>query len=1427
MADPGPSDASGRSPDPPASSPPRRGRRAARRAFAASLVIALLAVGAVAALGSEALLRWVIDRATAASGGALAVTAPAGSLLREVRVGRITWQDDATGSITADDVAVGLDWRALATATLRLRHLSAARVEVVSPPSDAAAAPPASLAPPLPIDLAAVRIGELVVRRAGPDDAIRLTDISASARWSRGAWTVDEVSLRGDFGALRAGGTLGGAPPFALSARALLETQVLGEAVAVDASADGELASVDVRARLVLRDASAIARLRIAPFAAQPLVAIDATIAALDLARFDPSLPVTRIEGRIRADTVGAASSPSSPHPGTVLPQLAGSVELRNALPGTIDARRLPLASVGTRFGFDGERLTLEGLAIEGPAGRLAGDASLRVPADLAWPADGLPDFRLGLATESLDLRAVHAGLRRTALRGRVSVAPEGRALGIDARLADGGLALEGRARWADAMVAIERATLQANDGVATVSGTAGTAAPFRFDLAGTIARLDPSRFAELPPGLLNGRFAVRGEAGSRPTATLSATLADSRLRGLPLAGSAAATWSPERVRDAQASLRLGGTALTARGALGAAGDRLAVVVDATRLGELDPRLAGRARLEAELRDALVLPAVTATLRGRDLAVGDRFGARALELRTELAQPAALRELLARLRTGSVPVAGTGSGPGAGAGTRGGTGTGGETGEGARKGAAKSAGAGAGGGAGAAAAGAGPGVATGAGSPPPLAPALRVALQVDALQAAGQRVDELRAEFEGDADRHGLDLRVRSVPRDRLPALEAAARIEGGLERGGVARWRGRLVALSQAAAPTVTLLEPTELALSPGAIDVGPARIRIDGADGALLTLGGASWADGRGRLEATVAGAPLRWLAAVLPDRGLRVADAGALRLGARVDLAGAPGPGGDLRGRIELHRESGDLLVDVPAQGGGTEVLRAGLSALQARVELGDGRMSATAAMRGAAFGVLTGEARAPLAWTAAGGLDTTVPLEGRAELDMPSLAFTRTLTGETWRFDGALRGRLALSGTLAAPRANGRLEGSDLVAEQRELGLKLVDGTLEATLRDNTIDVEVLRFSSGAGTVTLTGALRPDERSEAVVVLDRMPAPLGAGQRLVLSGEARASFEANVLRLRGALRADEGVIEITANNAPALSKDVLVVRDASEAASARALAQRRAAQSGPAAEVDPEAGRGFRVSANLQIDLGDRLRVVGAGVDARLVGRLTLRGRLPESPRLTGTVRIAQGTYTGFGQKLEIERGTLVFSGPVDNPAIDIVAYRRYLPVEAGVALTGTARTPRLALVSKPDVPDPDKLSWLVLGTGADTARSGGQNAALQTAAATLLAAADPNASGPGFASTFGLDVLSIRTSQAGSTGEGGSAAASAQDSVVTLGKRLSERLFVSYEQSLRGLQNLLRLQYEITERLSVRARAGTQNGVDLLWIWRYD
>jgi translocation and assembly module TamB len=1395
-------------PDPASGRPPRRRLRIALIGLAVLAALSSVLLGAVASwLGSESMLQTVVARAVAASGGRLEVEAPNGSLLGTVRAARVRWADGATVA-SVDELAVTLDWRGLLARRVRVVAASAARVEVSTPPSDAPPAPPASLALPfgVRVEVGGFDIAELLVR-SGDAEPLRLSALQGAVRYGGSAWTLDALSVRGDFGALRADGTVRDAPPFALAANVLLETRVLDEPIAIASTATGDLSALAVEARTVLREASANARLRLAPFSPRPLLAADVGIANLDLARFGAGLPATRLEGRLQGTAPPAAAG--SPVP--ALPALGGTLSLRNTRPGPLDAALLPVETATTRFAFDGALLRLDGLVVAGPPGRLEGDARLRVPAGEAR----LPtEFALRLATQGIDLQRAHAALRPTALRGEVRVAPERGGLALDGRLSDGELSLDVQALLVDERLSIARARLQAREGIAEFAGSAGIASPYRFDLAGTVARLDPARFADVPEGLLNGRWRVTGEAGPTPSVEAEASLSDSRWRGQALAGRASGRWQPDRVSRVDAALRWGGATASARGDLGAPGDRLAVAIDAARLQELDARLGGRLALEATLRDALREPGLAATVTGRELRIEDRLNVRSLRAAVEVARPAALREVLVRLGVVEAAAPAAPAAPPARAQTP-------APGR-ARPGAVASKEAGA-------TAGAGKAAATVARSGWNAATsALSVTLQADGLRLAGTPVDALRVELAGDADRHGLAVRASAPGRAGL-AMDAALRVEGGLERGAPPRWRGRLVEASNVVAPRLRLLQPAELALSAEAARAGPLRLEIDGADGARLQLDTASWEAGRLRLQGALAAVPLRWLAPWLADSGLRVNEPDALRLGARIDVAGAPGVAGELRARIEAFRESGDLSIELPAAGGGVELLRAGMQALEARIDVADGRMSATASMRGDAIGTLRAEARAPLAWTPAGTPDTSVALEGGAELSVPSLAFTRALAGEAWRFDGALQARLTLAGTLGAPRVTGRIEGTRLAAEQRELGMKLVDGELLASITDNAVVIERLRFASGQGSVSMTGSLRADERSEAVLVLERMPIPLGAGQRLLLSGEARAALRGGLLTLRGKLRADEGVIELTAYDTPSLSRDVVVVRDAAEAAAraSQRAAERRGATQAAAAEADPTAGKGFRIRSNLEIDLGERFRVFGAGVDARLVGQLTLGGRLPDAPRLNGTVRVAQGTYTGFGQKLEIERGVLVFSGPVDNPSIDLVAYRRYLPVEAGVSLTGTARVPKLTLVSKPDVPEPDKLSWLVLGTGSDSARSGGQNSALQAAAATILAAADPSAAGPGIASTFGLDVLSVRTSQVGSTGESGSAATSAQDSVVTIGKRLTDRLFVSYEQSLRGLQNLLRLQYEITERLSVRTKAGTQNAIDLLWTYRYD
>ena len=207
---------------------------------------------------------------------------------------------------------------------------------------------------------------------------------------------------------------------------------------------------------------------------------------------------------------------------------------------------------------------------------------------------------------------------------------------------------------------------------------------------------------------------------------------------------------------------------------------------------------------------------------------------------------------------------------------------------------------------------------------------------------------------------------------------------------------------------------------------------------------------------------------------------------------------------------------------------------------------------------------------------------------------------------------------------------------------------------------------------------------------------------------------------------------------------------------------------------------------------------------------------------------GVIRTVSGTYDGYGQELTIERGVLTFQGPLDNPRLNVLALRKGLPVEAGVEVLGTMTRPRVRLVSVPDVPEPEKLSWLVLGRGASDA-SLGDSALMVAAARALLGSSNP---GSDITKRIGIDDIKIGradTSVLGvlpqSTVAGRTGTPSAAE-VVTVGKRLNRQFYLSYEQGLADAEGTLKLAWRLTRRFQLLARAGYLPGLDAVYRWSF-
>jgi translocation and assembly module TamB len=229
--------------------------------------------------------------------------------------------------------------------------------------------------------------------------------------------------------------------------------------------------------------------------------------------------------------------------------------------------------------------------------------------------------------------------------------------------------------------------------------------------------------------------------------------------------------------------------------------------------------------------------------------------------------------------------------------------------------------------------------------------------------------------------------------------------------------------------------------------------------------------------------------------------------------------------------------------------------------------------------------------------------------------------------------------------------------------------------------------------------------------------------------------------------------------------------------------------------------------------VEIDLGEQLKVRGRGLDTTLGGNLKL-GSVGGRLTLNGIVTAGAGTYAAYGQKLEIDRGLLFFSGDIENPMIDVLALRPNLDMQVGVAITGPLHSPRVRLYASSDMSDSDKLSWLVLGRASDGL--GRSDTALLQRAAVALLAGEGEAPTDTLLRNLGLDQLSLRQSDT-----------DVRETVISLGKQLSRRWYVGYERGVNATNGTWQLIYRIAQRFTLRAQSGLENSLDLIWVWRLE
>ncbi|MDR0529632.1 MAG: translocation/assembly module TamB domain-containing protein [Zoogloeaceae bacterium] len=447
----------------------------------------------------------------------------------------------------------------------------------------------------------------------------------------------------------------------------------------------------------------------------------------------------------------------------------------------------------------------------------------------------------------------------------------------------------------------------------------------------------------------------------------------------------------------------------------------------------------------------------------------------------------------------------------------------------------------------------------------------------------------------------------------------------------------------------------------------------------------------------------------------------------------------------------------------------------------------------------------------------------------------------------RLGGKMESSLRLSGGRDAPLLDGNLRGEALAIFLPESGLTLTDGSLRLSWEKGVLTLHTLDFTNphvappervaalfsaearaelaalaaSPGRLHAEGRIQADRNGQVNVRLEQFGVWQNDKQWLVLSGDGHlilrnasakegggAPSEIKA-QLEADLKVDGAYCALTETGSPQLADDVIVIRDGN---------------------TQGEAASG--ITAALRLDLGRRFYFSGAGLVTRLAGQMTVEARgKGRPPRAAGSIYTRDGRFSAYGQRLEIERGILAFDGLLTNPALNVLAWRREQSVEAGVELSGTARRPVLRLVSNPEVPDVEKLSWLILGE-APNEQGGGEVSALLAAAQALL-------EGQSHAASQLADLqrslgVSVRVGSAKKTSEtsqvaGGAAFHQAErdsEQVVRVGARLASGVTLSYEQSVTGTSNLLKLTFALGRRLSLIGQTGSENAFDIFYTFQF-
>ncbi len=269
--------------------------------------------------------------------------------------------------------------------------------------------------------------------------------------------------------------------------------------------------------------------------------------------------------------------------------------------------------------------------------------------------------------------------------------------------------------------------------------------------------------------------------------------------------------------------------------------------------------------------------------------------------------------------------------------------------------------------------------------------------------------------------------------------------------------------------------------------------------------------------------------------------------------------------------------------------------------------------------------------------------------------------------------------------------------------------------------------------------------------------------------------------------------------------------------------------------------------LNLTTSIVLNMGKNVQLNAKGIQGYIDGMLHIQQLPKQALTADGEIKLRDGRYEAYGQKLQIEQGELVFMGQqIDNPSIRLRATRDFKQTQAqfagsnqlfdfsaenldppnlannttvGVTVSGRVDAPKVKLFSSPpNLSQADILSMLLLGKPVDHASKSGGEFLIQAITAMHL---NSNSKGikmiHDLKKATGLDIdvknksLSTESSDYTKTS-------------VSVGKSITKRIYLKYSVGLfQENSNVFTLTYLLNKFLSLKVTASDiGNGIDFTY-----